>query len=58
MGLSIDAKYLILMVVCGCLREIRIYTNEICKTREKFNFLRKGKMVISVKKSENFLDLG
>ena len=31
---------------------------EECKTREKFNFLRNGKMVISMEKYEIFLDLG
>ena len=29
-----------------------------CKTRENSNFLKKGKIVISVKKSKIFIDLG
>ena len=50
------------MHVCDCdcpefRDEIPLRRGE-CKTRENSNFLRKGKIVISVKKSENFLDLG
>ena len=29
-----------------------------CKTRENSNFLKNGKIVISIKKSKIFLDLG
>ena len=39
-------------------RDEILLRGEECKTLENPNFLRKGKTVISVKKSKNFLDLG
>ena len=39
---------------CNCVefRDEILLRGEECKTRENFNFLKKGKMVISAKKSE------
>ena len=39
-------------------RDEILLRGEECKTRENFNFLKNGKMVISVKKSRIFLGLG
>ena len=44
------------VICCDCVefRDKILLRGEECKTRENFNFLKKGKMVISAKKIQNF----
>ena len=44
--------------MCVEFRDEILLRGEECKTRENSIFLKKGKTVISMGKSENFLDIG
>ena len=44
--------------MCMEFRDEILLKGEECKTRENSIFLRKGKTVILIKKSINFLDIG